>query len=91
MRASQAAAIRLYECLYGLDLKPNVSKILHPTLIVHGELDTIVPLADAEWLATKIPNSHLQVIRGAGHVPTVTRPVEVAELINRFFDLNGVS
>jgi pimeloyl-ACP methyl ester carboxylesterase len=91
MRSPQAAAIRLYECLYGLDLKPNVSQILQPTLIIHGELDTIVPLADAEWLATQIPNSHLQIIRGAGHVPTVTRPGVVAEVMNRFFDLKGVS
>jgi pimeloyl-ACP methyl ester carboxylesterase len=36
-------------------------------------------------MASQIPNSHLHVLKGAGHVPTVTRPFEVAQVINQYF------
>ena len=84
-RASQASAIKLNECTYGIDFRPQVSKISLPTLIIHGDNDMLVPLSDAEWLASSIPNSHLSILKGAGHVPTVTRPREIAEEINRYF------
>jgi pimeloyl-ACP methyl ester carboxylesterase len=53
-----------------------------PTLIIHGELDAIIPLAVAEIAARAIPNCKLVVIPGAGHVPTMTRPEDVVAAIN---------
>lgn len=85
-RASQAGAIQLYECVYGVDLRPQLSQISLPTLIIHGEEDQIVPLASSKWLADQLPQSHLHVVKGAGHVPTVTHANEVADSINRYFD-----
>ena len=85
-RASQAAAIRLFECLEGVDLRPQVSQIQQPTLLLHGDADVIVPLESSEWLAAQIPGSHLHIVHGAGHVPTMSRPREVAEAINAYFD-----
>lgn len=84
-RSPAASAIRLYQCLYGLDLRPDIARIVQPTLLIHGSEDALVPLADAEWLAAHLPSSRLHVLHGAGHVPTVTRPLEVADAINRFF------
>jgi pimeloyl-ACP methyl ester carboxylesterase len=84
-RASQAAAIRLYECMYGVDLRPQVGQITQPTLIIHGTADAIVPPQASEWLAAQIPHSRLEMLPGAGHVPTVTRPHVVADAIDRFF------
>ena len=84
-RSAPPAALRLLECMYGVHLRPQVSRIIQPTLILHGDRDSLVPLSDSEWLASQIPQSHLHVVRGAGHVPTVTRPLEVAEAINRYF------
>lgn len=87
MRSPQAAAIRLYECIYGIDLRPQLSQITQPTLVIHGESDQLVPLAAAQWLADQLPNSHLHVVKGAGHVPTVTHAAEVAGAINDYFAL----
>ena len=84
-RSPAASAIRLYECMYGLDLRPDVVRIVQPTLVIHGSEDALVPLADAQWLAAQLPTSELVVVQGAGHVPTVTRPHDVAAAINRFF------
>jgi 3-oxoadipate enol-lactonase/4-carboxymuconolactone decarboxylase len=84
-RSTPAAAIRLYECLYEIDLRPQVAQITLPSLIIHGEADQIVPLDAAEWLAAELPNSRLVVLPGAGHVPTITRPEAVAGAIDQFF------
>ena len=53
-----------------------------PTLIIHGELDAIIPLAVAETTTRAIHDSKLLVVHGAGHVPTLTRPEEVVAAIN---------
>jgi pimeloyl-ACP methyl ester carboxylesterase len=84
-RSPQSAAIRLYECLVGLDLRPQVSLITQPTLILHGAADVIAPVEDSRWLAAQISRSQLQIFEGTGHVPTVTRPREVSEAINGYF------
>ena len=84
-RSPQAAAVRLLDCMIGVDMRPLVAQVVQPALILHGDQDSIVPLADSEWLATRIPGSALHVIRGAGHVPTITRPDEVASAISEFF------
>lgn len=84
-RSGAEAAARLYEAMQGVDLRPYASSIVQPTLLLHGDADRVAPLSAAEWLASQIPRSHLHVIAGAGHVPTVTRPRVVAEAINRFF------
>jgi pimeloyl-ACP methyl ester carboxylesterase len=84
-RSPQAAAIRLWECIYGVDLRPQLSQISQPTLIIQGDADAFVTMQEAEWLADHLPTSHLHIVKGAGHVPTVTRPREVAGAINQFF------
>ncbi|MFI4928393.1 MAG: alpha/beta fold hydrolase, partial [Burkholderiales bacterium] len=55
-----------------------------PTLVIHGTLDVITPLANAEKLASTIPAATLVKLEGAGHVPTITRAAAVAEAIERF-------
>ena len=85
-RATPAASIQLLECTLGMDLRPSLSQIRIPTLILHGGRDVIVPPSDAEFAASQISNSRLHIIKGAGHVPTMTRPHEVVAEIERSFD-----
>lgn len=82
LRAEPEAAARLLECHAEANVAPDLSAIRVPTLIIHGELDAIIPLAVAETTARTIPESKLVVIPGAGHVPTMTRPEEVVAAIN---------
>lgn len=84
-RAGQEAAIRLYECVEGIDLRAQIGQIRQPTLIIHGTADAIVPFAGAEWLAAQIPDNRFVRLEGAGHVPTMTRAAEVAHAIDAFF------
>lgn len=84
-RSAPEAAIQLYACQAGVDLRPRLSQIRQPTLIIHGTADALVPLEDARRLAAGIPGSRLELLEGAGHVPTVTRAGAVAAAIDGFF------
>jgi pimeloyl-ACP methyl ester carboxylesterase len=84
-RAAPAAAIALYRVPGSIDLRADLHRITQPTLILHGELDALVPIAAANELVHTLPNAKLIALPGAGHVPTVTRPQEVARAITAFF------
>jgi non-heme chloroperoxidase len=50
------------------DLTEDIKKIDVPTLIIHGDDDQIVPIADSALLSSKIvPNAQLKVYEGAPH------------------------
>jgi pimeloyl-ACP methyl ester carboxylesterase len=84
-RASQENAIALHLLVSGIDLRNDLPRIAQPTLILHGEADMLVPVKEAQWLAKTLPNAKLSILKGAGHVPTLTRPVEIAQEIMNFF------
>ncbi len=84
-RASQDAAIALHLLAGEVDLRSDLHRITQRTLILHGEADAVVPVEDAHRLATTLPNAKLAVLKGAGHVPTMTYPLDVAREIASFF------
>lgn len=84
-RASQEAAIALHLSTSKTDLRNDLHRITQPTLILHGEADALVSVEDAHQLAKTLPYVKLTVLPGAGHVPTMTRPLEVAHEITSFF------
>jgi pimeloyl-ACP methyl ester carboxylesterase len=45
-----------------------------PTLVIHGELDRVIPLAAARELVRRVPAWTLKVIDGVGHVPMMETP-----------------
>ena len=55
-----------------------------PTLVVHGTLDRIVPVARARALAGGIPGARLVAIDGAGHAPQLEQPERFCELLVSF-------
>lgn len=60
------------------DTTASLAKIQIPTLILHGELDTVIPLAAAQSLNEKIKGSKLVTIPKAGHLSNL----ENAEAFN---------
>ncbi|MEP2029199.1 MAG: alpha/beta fold hydrolase [Paracoccaceae bacterium] len=52
-----------------------------PALVLCGRDDTLCPVTRHELIADLIPGSRLQVIEGAGHLPTLEQP----ELTNKAF------
>lgn len=84
-RASPESAVKLLECTHGVDVRPQLTQIQIPTLIMHGSHDAIVPVAESEYTSTQIRNNQRLILEGAGHVPSITRPREVADAINQYF------
>ena len=82
---SERAAV-LVESFYDVVFDHLLSTIEVPALVVHGDADRINPPDNAHQLATRLPDAELVLLDGAGHVPTLSRPVEVAAAIERFAD-----
>ncbi len=61
------------------DFSSVIDRVRTPTLILWGEHDGVAPLRTAKTLAGLIPDSRLEIIRGAGHVPML----EQTEQFNR--------
>ena len=55
-----------------------------PTLIVHGDDDHIIPLANSREVQAAIADSELFVIEGGGHAPNARDPVKVNLVIHEF-------
>jgi pimeloyl-ACP methyl ester carboxylesterase len=55
-----------------------------PVLIVHGEMDRMVPSAHGEWLAAHCPAAELRLAPGAGHITVLdSAPAALAWLRDR--------
>lgn len=53
---------------------PWLHRLTQPTLVIAGDDDPVIPLANARLLARLIPDAHLHVIRGAGHLFLLDEP-----------------
>lgn len=85
LRADPSAAAQMRESHIAAALRPDYGAIEVPTLVVHGELDAIVPIQAAHYVAGAIPTSTLEVLPGAGHVPSVTQPDALVTAIDRWW------
>jgi hypothetical protein len=55
-----------------------------PTYIVWGELDRVIPAAQAGAAQERVRGSWLDVMEGIGHVPQIEAPIELAALLDAF-------
>lgn len=55
-----------------------------PTLIIHGEQDHIVPVAQAEELASQFPHSKLVIFSHAAHAPHLHDSKKICRMIGTF-------
>jgi pimeloyl-[acyl-carrier protein] methyl ester esterase len=66
------------------DLRAELSRLRQPTLVLHGALDTLTPVAAGRWLADTLPAAqHLELARAA-HAPHLSHGADVAAAIGRF-------
>ena len=91
LRGSQVATSRLgyaYQlgavaCWTSL---PFLQLIRQPTLVIGGDDDPIVPVANARLLAGLIPHANLHIFTG-GHIEPLVSPADFGPLINQFLDI----
>jgi non-heme chloroperoxidase len=84
----QSSIIASYDCIKAFsetDLTEDLKKIEVPTLVLHGDADQIVPIADSAYLSSKIvKNATLKVIQGAPHGMCTTHADQVSEALLEF-------
>jgi poly(3-hydroxyoctanoate) depolymerase len=61
-------------------------RLRQPTLVVAGEDDRAIPLANARLLCRLIPDARLHVVPDGGHVFVLDEPESVAPAIEAFLD-----
>lgn len=91
VRTGPEATARIIESGFGIDLRDRIGDVSVPALVIHGIEDLLSPtaLADAEELASLLPECELRLLDGAGHLPLLSRPAEVAGAIAEF--IRGVT
>ncbi len=69
-------------------LSGRLSEIAAPSLVIVGDRDFIVPVADAERLKNELQNAELVVIEGARHMPYTGKPDETYKAVTDFLQPN---
>ena len=69
-----------------IDSRPRLGEIAVPTLLIWGEKDGITSRAHHDEIFEAIPGARLEVVPGAGHLPTVEAPEVVVPLLTDFID-----
>jgi 3-oxoadipate enol-lactonase len=72
------------EALAGLDLRPKLSQVRVPVLVLVGEHDEATPPPMSHELAAGLPNARLTVLPGCAHVPQLQSPELFLDAIDGF-------
>lgn len=83
---SFTALLQGLELLRDIDLRDDLVNLRQPTLWVLGEHDPLIPQALIAQLASLQPCARLEVIQGAAHVPFMSHPQQVAQVIKTFIN-----
>ncbi len=63
------------------DLRPILSSIAAPTLLIAGRGDVATPPANAHRIAACVPHARVVEVDDAGHIATIEQPARVTSLI----------
>ena len=74
------------EILLHTDLRQQVQAVQPPTLLIHGDHDTLVPLAAALWLRDHLPHARLEVVKGSAHAPFLSHAGQFIEQVTGFLE-----
>jgi pimeloyl-ACP methyl ester carboxylesterase len=73
---TKAAYLRQLTANRGHDVSDRLDRIDAPTLVMHGDVDPLVPLENGRYLAEHIRGADLIVYPETGHIPEVERADE---------------
>lgn len=84
--ASQALTVLC--SIFQSDHRKDIARLRLPTLLIQATDDIVVPLAVAHFMHEQIPGSQLAVIDASGHLPHVSAPAIVAQVMRDFLHDN---
>jgi pimeloyl-[acyl-carrier protein] methyl ester esterase len=66
------------------DLRDDINKIEHQTLLIVGDMDRLTPKSASMWLESHMKKGQLKVIEGASHIPFLSHPDEFFRHLDHF-------
>lgn len=69
----------------GANLMQRLAEIRIPALVISGEDDRIIPLAESQRIAAELPNAQLTALAACGHVPQEECPEKFLPPVLEYF------
>jgi 3-oxoadipate enol-lactonase len=86
LRADPGGYAATCATLRDTDLTAVIGGIALPTLVVVGEDDLASPVELVRSCARTIPGARFEILAGAGHIPSIDQPDNMARLIADFLN-----
>jgi len=67
-----------------VEISAHLTEVRQPVLIVAGDRDQVVPVADSEAAAAELPNAQFVLLPDCGHVPQEECPAPVADAVSNW-------
>jgi pimeloyl-[acyl-carrier protein] methyl ester esterase len=83
---TQTTLQRALRILLESDIREEIPNIRKPTLLIHGDRDTLAPVQAAHWMMQQLPIGFLRVISGAAHAPFLSHSEQFIETLNQFLE-----
>ncbi len=83
---TQTTLQRALHILLESDLRDEVANIRKPTLLIHGDRDTLAPVQAAHWMMQQLPHGFLRVMSGSAHAPFLSHPEQFITALNQFLE-----
>ena len=83
---TQTTLQRALHILLESDLRDEVANIRKPTLLIHGDRDTLAPVQAAHWMMQQLPYGFLRVISGSAHAPFLSHSEQFMAALNQFLE-----
>jgi len=83
---TQTTLQRALHIMLESDLRNEVANIRRPTLLIHGDRDTLAPVQAAHWMMQQLPIGFLRVMAGAAHAPFLSHSEQFIEALNQFLE-----
>lgn len=82
--ASLQVLVRQMQAVAGHDASTRIAAITAPTLVIHGDRDRMLDVANGRLIAQAIPGARLEVLDGVGHLFFWEQPERSAQLVRDF-------
>ena len=76
-------ALTMARLIFSMDMRAELDGVDTPVTIIQPDGDPVVPVAVGQFLAQQWPQARLDIIKSVGHLPHLTAPQQVIEVLER--------
>lgn len=82
--ATAEVGVAYLEADYAIDVRQLLDKVTCPALVLHRRQEHMIPFAQGEYLAARIPCARFQPLEGEHHIPYLGDRRALVDAVNRF-------